>query len=213
MSKAKQILVVDDHSLIRKGITYLLDQTEDLRVVAEASSAEEALSLVHARQYDLVILDAIMPGRGGIDVIKDMRCAQPGIRIIILSMYNEEQIALNAYKEGASGFISKKDSETTLIPAIRTVLSGQRYITQTSAEYLLNFVVDGPDRPPHEKLGKRELQVLIRIGLGRPPRQIAEELALSVKTVNAHRANIMRKLELTSTAALVKYLVDHKLLS
>jgi DNA-binding NarL/FixJ family response regulator len=123
------ILVVDDHSLIRKGVWYILSQTKDLRVTGEASSAEEALDLVRTRRFDLIILDAVMPGRSGLDIIRDLRKTSPGIKIIVLSMYNERQIALRSYKEGADAFVCKSQTDGTLIPAIRDVLAGKRFVS------------------------------------------------------------------------------------
>jgi len=208
----KSVLVADDHSLIRKGICYILSQTEDLRVRGEAATAEEALELVRVESFDLVILDAIMPGRGGLDVIRDLRKVDPKLKIIVLSIYTEKQLARRSYKEGADAFICKNKTDGTLIPAIRTILAGKRFVTRETADCLIDFLINGDDLSPHERLSQREIQVLVMIGAGWTRKKIAEELSLSVKTINAHRASIMDKMGFASTTELIKYVVDHKLL-
>lgn len=207
----KKILIADDHNLIRQGVIYILSKTEDLRVSAEASTAEEALEAVRKQPFDLVLLDVIMPGRSGLDIIRELQAEQPGIKVIILSMCDEEQMAIRSFKEGADGFICKKNTEETLIPAIRTVLGGHRFVSREAAQCLIDYLVKGEQTTAHNKLGKREFQVLMLLGAGRTPKEIAEKLGLSVKTVHAHRAHIMEKLGLASTAELVKYVLDNNL--
>lgn len=208
----KSILVVDDHSLIRMGIRQLLSETSDLRVSAEASSAEEALEKARATCFDAIILDIILPGRGGLEIIRDLKALHPGCKIIALSSFAEDQLAIRCYREGADAYICKGDSEKTLVPAIRTTLSGRRFVSRETAERLVDYISNADARPLHERLTKRELQILMMIGSGWTPGRIAAELSLSVKTINSYRARMLEKMNFSRTPQLVRYAVENHLL-
>jgi DNA-binding NarL/FixJ family response regulator len=206
-----RLLVADDHGLIRRGIAQIVSECQDIVVAGEASSGEEALELARSGEYDVVLLDIAMPGRGGLDVIRDLRATRPGIKVIILSMYSEEQYAVRSLRDGASAFLTKAKADAELITAIHTVASGRRYITQEVAERLAYYVECDSELPSHERLSKREFQVLVLIGSGKTVGEIAEELSLSVKTVSTYRSRVMAKMGIKTNAQLIKYALEHKL--
>lgn len=208
-----RVLVADDHGIVRRGIAQIVSESGDIAVAGEASSGEEALELAREGQYDVAILDISMPGRGGLDVIRDIRAACPGIRIIILSMYSEEQFAVRSLRDGASAYLTKTSADEELLPAIRAVAAGHRYITAEVAERLAYYVECDSELPPHERLSQREFQVLVLIGSGLTVTQVAGKLSLSDKTVSTYRARILEKMGLKTNAQLIRYAVDHKLVS
>ena len=207
-----RLLVADDHGLVRRGIAQIVSESDDITVAGEASSGEEALELSRTGRFDVVILDIVMPGRGGLDVIRDIRAARPGIKVIILSMYSEEQYAVRSLRDGASAFLTKTSADSELLTAIHAVASGRRYITQEVAERLAYYVESESDLPPHERLAKREYQVFVLIGAGKTVGEIAEELSLSVKTVSTYRARALAKMGMKTNAQLMKYALDHRIL-
>lgn len=208
-----RVLVVDDHGIVRRGIVQILSGCRDIVVAGEAADGEEALSIARAERYDIAVLDISMPGRGGLDVIRDMRAACPGIKIIILSMHSEEQFAVRSLRDGASAYLTKSNADRELVDAIRAVASGRRYITAEVAERLAYYVECDSELPPHERLSRREYQVLLLIGSGLTVTEISKRLCLSSKTVSTHRAHILSKMGLPTNAKLIKYVVDHKLVS
>lgn len=206
-----RILVADDHGLIRRGIEQIVSESGDMRVTGEAASGEEALEKARSGGFDIVLLDISMPGRGGLDVIRDIRAACPGIKIIILSMHSEEQYAVRSLRDGASAYLTKTSADSELVTAIRAVASGHRYITAEVAENLASYVESELEGPPHERLATREFQVFLLIGAGKTVGEIAEKLCLSVKTVSTYRARILVKMRMKTNAQLIRYAVDHDL--
>jgi DNA-binding NarL/FixJ family response regulator len=206
-----KVLVADDHGLIRHGIARIVSETEDIAVTGEASTGEEALERVKDCEFDVVILDIAMPGRGGLDVIRDIRAARAGIKIIILSMYSEEQYAVRSLRDGASAYLTKSKADEELVTAIRAVAAGHRYITAEVAERLACYVESDSELPPHERLAQREFQVLTLIGSGKTVGEIAAELSLSVKTVSTYRARLLEKMNMKTNAQLIKYAIYHDL--
>lgn len=205
------VLVADDHGIVRRGIAQIIRESGDISVEGEAASGEEALEMAQARRFDVVILDIAMPGRGGLDVIRDIRSASPGTKIIILSMYSEEQFAVRSLRDGASAYLTKSSADAELVPAIRAVAGGHRYITAEVAERLAYYVECESELPPHERLSEREFQVLALIGSGLTITQASERLSLSPKTVSTYRARILAKMGLKTNAQLIKYAIEHKL--
>jgi two-component system, NarL family, invasion response regulator UvrY len=208
-----RLLVADDHGVVRRGIVQIVSESPDIVVEGEASSGEEALELVRSRPFDVVVLDISMPGRGGLDVIRDMRAARPGIKIIVLSMHSEEQFAVRSLRDGASAYLTKSSADDELVPAVRAVAAGRRYITAEVADRLAYYVEADSELPPHERLGRREFQVLVLIGTGLTASQIADELKLSVKTISTYRSRIIAKTGLATNAQLIKYAIDHGLVT
>jgi DNA-binding NarL/FixJ family response regulator len=206
-----KILVVDDHAIVRDGLKRLLMDTPDMVVADEASNGEEVINKVWNNDYDLVLLDISLPGRDGLDVLKQLKCTNPKIPVLILSMYPEEHYAVRSLRAGASGYLTKQSSSDELIGAIRKVAKGRRYITASLAEKLA-FELGGDVRKlPHEKLSDREYQVMCMIGSGKTVKEIAETLSLSVRTISTHRAHILKKMEMKNNAQLIHYAIKNSL--
>jgi two-component system, NarL family, invasion response regulator UvrY len=208
-----RLLIADDHGLIRRGIAQVVSESGDIVVAGEASTGEEALELARRGDFDVAILDIAMPGRGGLDVIRDIRAANKRIKVIILSMHSEEQYAVRSLRDGASAYLTKASADAELVTAIHTVASGRRYITTEVAERLAYYVESESELSAHERLAKREFQVFLLIGEGKTVGEIAKELALSVKTVSTYRARVLAKMGMKTNAQLMKYAVDHGLIA
>jgi two-component system, NarL family, invasion response regulator UvrY len=206
-----RILIADDHSVVRQGLQQIVSEHPNMMVAAEAGSGEEALELVRSNEFDVAILDIAMPGRGGLDILRDLRATRPDMKVIVLSMYSEEQYAVRILRDGASAYLTKTSAPDELVLAIETVAAGRRYITPSIADRLAGYIEDSTTRPVHELLSDREMQVLVLIGSGRTVREIAEELTLSVKTVSTYRSRLLEKMALTSTADLIRYAIHHRL--
>jgi len=206
-----KILVADDHAIMRRGLKEIL--VRELKEVkcGEAENAEQLLELVRKQAWDLVILDVSMPGRSGLDVLADLRKAQPKLPVLVLSMHPENQLAKRALKAGASGYMNKEAAPEELIRAIQKVLAGGLYVSPVLAERLAVDVRDGTGGPLHEALSNREFEVLRMLASGKTVTQIADELHLSVATVSTHRARILEKMDMTTTAELIRYAVRNNL--
>jgi two-component system invasion response regulator UvrY len=201
-----RILLVDDHAVVRGGLQRVLAERYPAAEFAQASTAAAGLSRVTLEAWSLVILDLSMPGRGGLDVLKEMREAAPGLPVLVMTMHAEEQYALRAFRAGASGYLTKGSAEEELLAAVEKILSGGKYVTAALAEVLAGAV--GGARPrPHEELSDREFQVLRMIGAGRTVKQIGTELHLSEKTISTYRTRMLEKLKLETTSELVRYAI------
>ncbi len=205
------VLVVDDHSIIRKGIKQLLQDTQDMRVTGEAENGADALQLVREFDYNLVLLDISMPGEHGIDVLKQIKGIRPNLPVMILSMYPEEQYAVRSLKAGASGYINKQGALTQLVAAIRQVAGGKKYISNELALQLAENLSNGHVEHPHHMLSHREYQTLCLIASGKKLSEIAEVMALSAKTVSVYRARLLEKMNFKTNAELIHYAITHKL--
>ena len=206
------VLVADDHKLVREGLKGILAAAEDLRVAGEAASGDEALALVRANDYDLALVDMSMPGVSGIELIRRLRLEKPALRILVLSMHGEQQYAARALKAGAAGYLTKDSASEQLVGAIRKVAAGGLYITAAAAESLVSETAAGGTAAPHASLSDREFEIFRLLAGGHGPTEIAERLHVSVKTVSTHKARILQKMNLDSTAALVRYALEHDLL-
>ena len=202
-----RILIADDHEIMRDGLQRILATAADLQVVAQAASGDEALALARTNDFDVAIVDMSMPGLSGIDLIKRLKIEKPGLRLLVLSMHGEQQYAARALKAGASGYLSKDTAADQLVTALRKIARGGVHITETVAASLLETT----GRPPHETLSDREFQVMRMLVDGLGPTEIAEQLHLSVKTVSTHKARILEKLNVDSTAELVRYSLQNKI--
>jgi len=209
--KTLQVLVVDDHTIFRSGVRRLLEDEPDVRVAAEASNGGEALDLVRAKTFDVVLLDINMEGRSGLEVLASMRGITHCPPVLMLSMYPEEQYALVAMQAGASGYLAKDSEPTEMVRAIRTVAAGGQYLSVRAAGRVREQLRGVDDRPPHQRLSVREHQIMLMTIRGMSVTDMAEEMMISVKTVSTHRANLLAKLGLGSTAELVLYAVRHGL--
>ncbi len=206
-----KILVVDDHAIVRDGLRRILVDTPDMVVADEASNGEEVINKVGNNHYDLVLLDISLPGRDGLDVLKQLKCTNPKIPVLILSMYPEEHYAVRSLRAGAAGYLTKQSSSDELIGAIRKVAEGRRYITPSLAEKLAFELGVDVRKLPHEKLSDREYQVMCMIGSGKTVKEIAETLSLSVRTISTHRAHILEKMEMKNNAQLTYYAIKNAL--
>lgn len=207
-----KILIADDHPVVRKGLKDIL--TNEIREVTcgEAKNAQEVLDQVEHQGWDLVILDISMPGRSGLDVLKDLRQRRRGLRILVLSVHSEEQYGERALMAGAAGYLNKGSVPDELVRAVRHVLEGRTYVSQAMAERLaVHLKQDTTDRPPHESLSDREFEVLRLIGSGKSTAQIAAELHLSATTVSTYRARVLTKMNMKTTAELIHYALKNNL--
>lgn len=206
-----KILVVDDHIIVREGLKRILVDTPDMVVADEASNGEEVIKKVGNNDYDLVLLDISLPGRDGLDVLKQLKCTNPKIPILILSVHPEEQYALRSLRAGASGYLTKQSAPDELIGAIRKVAKGRKYITSSIAEKLAFELEIDARELPHEILSDREYQVMCMIGSGKTVKEIAETLSLSVKTISTHRTHILNKMQMKNNAQLTHYAIKNAL--
>jgi DNA-binding NarL/FixJ family response regulator len=177
--------------------------------VLEASNAREALNQLKENEFDLVVLDLDMPGMNGIDMLKEIKRQHKNVSVLVLSVYPEEQVAVRVLKAGSSGFVSKEAAAEQLVSAIRRILAGGRHISERVADLLLTHLKDSNDGPVHEKLSDREFQILCLFGEGKTTKEIAAALCLSSPTVSTYRARILNKMEMKTTAELVRYAIEH----
>jgi DNA-binding NarL/FixJ family response regulator len=206
-----RIVVADDHPIVREGLKQLLSATPDVSVVGEAQNGREVLERVRALDFDVLLLDMSMPGKSGIELIKQVRAEKPKLRVLVLSMHEEEQYAVRAIKAGASGYLTKESATAQLVSAIRKVASGGAFITDSVAQQLALGAMPQTEGPPHGTLSDREFQVFREIVSGKAVTDIAAELNLSVKTVSTHKARIMQKMNMSNPAELIRYAIHHRL--
>jgi two-component system invasion response regulator UvrY len=207
-----RILIVDDHAVVRRGLKNILSEQPDMKVVGEAGNVDELMDFIGKNECDIIILDISLPGKSGIDIMKDLRVQYPKLPVLFLSMLPEEQFALRAMKSGASGYLSKGSPTEELVKAIRKIIAGKKYVSQEFAEQLAMGFDPKDERLPHELLSEREFQVLRKLASGKALSQIAVELFLSVKTVATYRARLLEKMNMQSNAELVRYAIEHKLI-
>ena len=206
-----RILIADDHPIVRRGLKDILESEADMTVAGEAENGTRALELARAQHWDAVVLDLTMPGKTGLEVLKQLADEQPKLPVLILSVHPEDQYALRALRAGASGYMTKETAPEQLVAAVRRVIAGGKYISASLAERLAGNLRVDPTRPPHESLSDREFQVLRLLAQGRTVGQIAEELFLSPKTVSTYRARVLEKMSLDSNGALMRYAMEHGL--
>jgi two-component system, NarL family, invasion response regulator UvrY len=206
-----RILIADDHAIFRAGVKAVFAKTEDTNVVAEAASGEEALLRARETKPDIVLLDLMMPGRGGFETAHELKRRHPRVRVLMLSAHSEEQYGLRSLRDGADGYLSKGSNAEQLVQAVRKVHAGGKYISPALAEQLAHNLESGAKSEPHEALSFRELQVLRRIAAGRAVGEIAAELSLSVKTVSTYRTRLLLKMRLRTNAELMHYAFHHGL--
>jgi len=210
--KKIRILIADDHPIVREGYKKILMSQPDMDVTGEAGNGQEVLDLVQKKDFDLILLDISMPGRSGLEILKELKGQKPHLPVMILSIYPEEQYAVRAFRDGASGYLTKASTPKELISAIRKVSQGGRYVTEALAEKLTYFLHGDADKVPHEKLSDREYQVMLLIASGKTVTQIADELCLSVKTISTYRRHILEKMQFTTNAEITMYAIQNKLL-
>ena len=207
-----EVLVADDHAIIRDGLKKILADTDDLVVSGEASNGHTVMEQVKQRDWDLLVLDLSMPGRHGLELIKLLKAERPKMPILIFSMHQEEQFAVRAFRAGASGYLSKEGDSDLILPAMRKVAAGGTYISPKVAELLATDISPNSQALPHTLLSDREYEVFSRILKGISLTEIAAELSLSIKTVSTHKSHILIKMGMTSQVDLVRYAIEHHLM-
>lgn len=206
------VLIVDDHDIVREGVKQIVSETGDVAVGGEARTGAEALEQVRARPWDVVVLDLNLPDRPGLDVLAQIRSLAPRLPVLVLTMHHQASYAARVLKSGAAGFLSKDSARAHLVAAIRKLARGERFIPPAIAETLAFDLMETGGAARHAALSDREFQVLCLIAAGKPPREIAAELNVSVKTVATHRARLLEKMGFKNNAQLVQYAIDHGLL-
>jgi len=207
-----RILVADDHAIVREGLKQILAEVKDMVVRDEAASGQEALAKIRTGAFDVLLLDISMPGRSGLEILKEIKEARPKLPVLILSMHAEEQYAVRALRAGASGYLTKASAPEELIGAIRKVSSGRKYVSASLAEKLAGDLEVDTRRPPHESLSDREYQVMLMLAGGQSATEIAAELCLSVKTISTYRTRVMEKMNMKKNAELTLYAVQNQLI-
>ncbi|HET6515175.1 MAG TPA: response regulator transcription factor [Thermodesulfovibrionales bacterium] len=206
-----KILIADDHAIVRKGLKQILADIPDMVVVDEASNGYEALRKALRDDYDVILLDISMPGKSGLDVLKELRNERPKLPVLMLSMHPEEQYAVRVLRAGASGYLTKESAPDELIAAIRKVLQGKKYVSTSLAEKLVLDLEAASEKPLHETLSDREFQVMRMLASGKTVGEISIELSLSVKTISTYRSRILEKMKLKNNAELTHYAIQNRL--
>jgi len=207
-----KILIVDDHAIVREGLKQIVGETSDMFVAGEASNGQQALELVRKGNWEVVLLDIAMPGRGGMDTLKELKLERPELPVLVLSMYPEEQYAVRALKAGADGYLTKESAPEELISAIRKVSGGGKYVSTSLAEKLATHLAKGKEKPAHEILSDREYQVMLMIASGMTVGEIADTLSLSVKTISTNRTRMMNKMGMKNNGEIIHYAIKQGLL-
>ena len=206
-----KILIADDHAVVREGLKQILSESSEMVVTAEASTGPEVLEEIGKDDFDLVVLDIAMPGRGGLDILKEIKNKKPRLPVLILSMYPEEQYAVRVLKAGASGYMTKESAPHELVKAIQQISKGKKYVSPSLAEKLALDLEITTGRPLHESLSDREYQVMCMIASGKTLKEIAEQLSLSIKTISTYRSRILEKMNMKSNAELTHHAIKNRL--
>ncbi len=207
----QSVLLIDDHEVVRDGVKRIFDDRAGAIQFGEAATAAEALRLAYEQDWDLAVLDLSLGGRGGLEVLKELKQARPKLPVLVLSMHSEEQYARRAFKAGAAGYITKGSSRAELRKAMEKVSGGGRYVSPALAERLVVDISRDDSRPPHETLSDREMEVLLLIASGKTVGEIADQLALSDKTISTYRARILEKMFMKTNAELTRYAFQNRL--
>ena len=206
------VLIADDHALIREGLKKTLSDEPDMKLAGEATNVAELFKVLERLAVNIVLLDITMPGESGLDALKELRQKYPGIPVLILSFHPEHRFAVRALKAGASGYITKQSAPEELVQAIRKIVGGGKYVSAALAEELATELDKGSDKLPHETLSDREFQVMRLIAAGKKSSEIAEELSVTMSTVNTYRMRIFEKMKIQSNVELARYAMEHKLI-
>ncbi len=206
-----KVIIVDDHLIVREGLKQIISDTSDISVVDEASNGQEAINKIRNNDCDVLLLDISMPGRSGLEILKEIKSELPKLSILILTMHPEEQYAVRVLRAGASGYLTKESAPDELIEAIRKVSDGGKYISSTLAEKLaFNLEID-TGKPFHQTLSDREFEVMCMISSGKTVTEIADEMSLSVKTISTYRTRILDKMRMKTNAELTYYSIKNDL--
>jgi DNA-binding NarL/FixJ family response regulator len=206
-----KILIADDHPIVRKGLKEIIEETSDMKVVDEASTGQEVLEKVFKTEFDVVLLDISMPGKSGLDILKELKSHRSKLTVLVLSMHPEEQYAVQVLKAGASGYLTKKSAPDELLTALRKVSQGGKYVSSSLAEKLAYALEKDAEKAPHEILSAREYEVMRKIASGKTVTDIARELFLSPKTISTYRTRILEKMDMKNNTELVRYAIKNHL--
>jgi DNA-binding NarL/FixJ family response regulator len=206
-----KVVVVDDHAVVREGLKRIISENPGMAVTGEAGDGHEALRIIKAEPCDVVLLDITMPNKSGLDVLKELHAESPRLPVLVLSMHSEDQYAVRVLRAGAAGYLTKESAPAKLVQAIRKVVRGGKYVSPTLAEKLVFNLESNSQRQPHEILSDREYQVLCLIASGKTVTQVADELALSVKTISTYRVRLLEKLNMKNNAELTRYAIKEGL--
>ncbi|AXL53883.1 DNA-binding response regulator [Paraburkholderia caffeinilytica] len=208
-----RVLIADDHALVRDGLRHILRSASGFEVTGEASDSASTVALIRAQPADVLVLDLSMPGRNGVELIKQIKEEKPALRILVLTMHAEQQYAVRAFKAGASGYLTKESASAELVAAVTKVAAGGVYVSLAMAERFAQSLNEPADQLPHQRLSDREFDVLKRLAAGQTITEIAAELCVSSKTVSTYKTRILEKMQMPHEAALVRYAIRHKLVS
>ena len=206
-----KVLIADDHAVVRQGLKQILSEVPDMTVGGEAMDAQQVLDKVRTHDWDVVTLDISMPRRSGLEIIKELKHERPKLPILVLSIHPEDQFAARVLKAGASGYLTKESTPDELVQAIRKVSAGGKYVSASLAEKLAAGLQLNMHKPPHEILSNREYEVMCMIASGKTVKEIAQHLSLSVKTISTHRMHILQKMNMRTTAELMHYAMENRL--
>jgi len=206
-----RVVLCDDHAMVRRGIRDTLADAVDIQVVAESGSYAEVREVLRTTACDVLLLDLNLPGRGGLEVLASLREANSPIRVLVVSMFAEDQYAIRCLRAGADGYLNKAGDPAELIPAVRAIASGRKYVTPEVSEMLVGNLASPSTQTLHSMLSERELQTLLKIASGKRLSDIAEDLMLSPKTVSVYRSRLLEKLKLTNNAELTVYAIRNEL--
>ena len=208
-----RILVADDHAIVRRGLRQIVSDENDMEVVGEAQTTQEILDLARQEEWDVIVLNISMPGRGGFEGLKALKQTHSKRPVLVLSMYPEDQFAVRAFRAGAAGYMIKESAPEELVQAIRKVVRGGKYVSSSLAEKLAAELGEDAERPPHEALSEREYHVLCLLASGKTVTQIAAEMSLSVKTISTYRARLLEKMRMKTNAQVTRYAIEHRLVA
>lgn len=206
-----KVLIVDDHDVVRRGVRQVLAEGFEAIEFGEATNARQAVELALQHKWDVLVLDIALPGRSGLDVLKELKVQRPNLPVLVLSMYPERQYALRALRSGAAGYLTKAEAVSELVVAVKKILAGGKYVSTTLAEQLADELTESKQQAPHETLSDREFEILCLIASGKTVKEIAHELTLSVNTISTYRARILEKMQMNTSAELTHYTIANKL--
>lgn len=205
------VMIADDHAIVRQGLKQILSETDDIKVTGEAETGFQAIKIARQQDFDVMLLDISLPDRNGIEILKQIKKDRPSLAVLMLSMHNEHEFAIRAFKAGASGYLNKQSAPAQLVVAIRQVAAGDKYVSPVVAQELANIINTDVDKPLHTTLSDREYQTLCFIAAGKTLSEISAEMFLSPKTVSVYRARLLEKLKLTNNSELIRYAIKNRL--
>ncbi|ULA67445.1 MAG: DNA-binding response regulator [Nitrospira sp.] len=208
-----KILVVDDHAVVRQGVKQILNEQFQGAVIGEAQNAEEMIDRIQKFTWDIVVLDVGMPGKSGLDALKDLKQVCPKLPVLVLSAYPEDQLARRMLKAGAAGYLTKDSAPNDLVQALRKILGGGKFVSASMAELLVANLNEQDERPLHELLSDREYQVMCLIAVGKSLKEIADDLCVGISTINTYRARILEKMQLKNNTELTHYAIENRLVN